>query len=1056
MVNPPAKPITERRQLTVMFCDLADSTGLAQTLDPEDMRDVVQSYQRTAERVVQRYDGFIAQYLGDGLMVYFGYPIAHEDDPIRAAYTALELPIAIDNLNIDLQNRFGIQLSVRTGVSTGEVVIGHIGSDSGSDALATGVTPNEAAHLQALADRNSNVISAKTRELVGDRFILENIGEKAGHADNANHRAHDVVGDVFRIVAENDAESRFAATKKYYYTDMVGRADQLQQLKSLWTGALKGESKAVLISGEAGIGKSRMVQSLFESLHEHDYHRIIYQCSPYHTDSPFYPAAQQLAFAAKLSATNSDEEKRSRIETMLEPLVGNTDDAIALLSPLLNLNCAKSSSERIEALSAQEKRDASLEMFLELLSALAKVKPVLFVLEDAHWIDATTQTLLDMAIARSSGQKALILLTARPEYLIEESEHIEVIELPRLDQRAVEQVVSQLGNHKSIPDIVVRKIVNQTDGVPLFVEELTRTLLDSNMLVETDSDYELSGELADVYIPATLQDSLMARIDKLDGAKEFAQVAACIGRQFEKNDIANISDVNALYLKSSLSKLEAAQLISKNSEQGYTFKHALVRDVAYASLTKSRRKTIHRDLFDYFETVGRQSEVLAFHATEAGLTQVAMEQWSNAATSAIERAAYREAIAHLDKAIVCSHQMESNDSLRAKELELLVQQGHASTALKGFAHPDTVAINVKARALLNQVKESPYRYPVLYGHWVINFAVGQHPSALIDANEMYEEASSSNDRVKRIIAYRALASSQTMMGEFQEADRHLAKVIDLYDVVEDKELAWKINLDPTVPGRIYGAICKTCMGDGDGAAQLTQDVEQFAMQLGHSHTIIYMLSHMALASQIGRWDNREYYIDQTRKFVDQHDLMAYLGHALGIEAMMLYEKGELDVACDTMQRSLEVITKTKTHIYSPLLYANYAANLADLGRFDEAESAASTALAMSTQNKEYWARAEILRLLAHTKHVQLRSGRQISIESIEAQLGDSVALADSQGAHMWSLRSATSVAELQHEMGKSKQAYSYLQAKLKVYPSTGQSQQDWKMANSLLDKLHLF
>lgn len=1048
------KPKTERRQLTVMFCDLVDSTGLAKKLDPEDLREVVRSYQHSAEQVIQRFGGHVAQYLGDGLMVYFGYPEAHEDDAARAVYSALRLPSELAKLNTELKKRFKVELSVRTGISTGDVVVGHIGKASGSEALATGVTPNEAAHLQKLAAINSNVISKKTRDLIGGRFKIKHLTNNDTHHNTPGIDTLNAES-LFEVIGITNAESRFSANNTLYSTKMIGRNDQLNKLKLLWSDACKGVSRAVLIDGEAGIGKSRLIQSFVEAIGEIEYHRIVYQCSPYHTDTPLYPAAQQLAYAAKVNAENSEAENLESIEAMLSELLGETKEALSLLAPLLRLNEKDSDNQNTRDMSAEQKRDATMEVFLAMLSSLTESKPVLFILEDAHWIDATTETLINMALQRAANKAVLILLTARPEYdsTWAEQENLHKIRLERLPEGSTKQLVHQLSNRKSIPTTLLQQIINRTDGVPLFVEELTRTLLDSNVLAEQENDYKLQHEINDIHIPATLQDSLMARLDKMDDVKDIAQVAACVGRDFHASDIVEVVESGTQYLNDSITKLEAAQIIHRNLDNSCTFRHALVRDVAYASLPKSKRKSIHKALFEQYTNSGRQSELLAFHASEAGLVEKAMQHWSEAASSAIERAAYSEAIAHINKAIACTHELDNTVTARASELELLVQQGHASTALNGFAHPDTVSINEKARALLDEVKQSPYRYPVLYGHWVINFAAAQHTSALTDAQEMLLEAENGDNRVQRIIAYRALASSQTMMGEFQQADNNLAKVMDLYDAKQDKELAWQINLDPTVPGRIYRALCKTCMGDGESASELTENVERFAIDLGHSHTIIYMLSHMALTSQVGRWENREYYIDSTRKFVEQHDLMAYLGHALGIEAMMLYEKGELDIACNTMKQALEVINKTKTHIYSPLLYANYAANLADLNRMEESSSAANTALTMSIKNQEYWARSEILRLTAYAKHKQLSAKGHHTFDEVESQLQESITLAESQGAHMWALRSSMSLATLHHAGGRSSQAHTSLQARLENHPDSGRTQADWKTATDLLTEI---
>jgi len=1036
---------SERRQLTVMFCDLADSTKLASKLDPEDFLAIIRAYQQAAEAVTNRYGGYIAQYLGDGLLVYFGYPAAHEDDAIRAVHSALELPKAITKLNSEFGERFNVKISIRIGISTGGVIVGQIGTENSGEILATGTTPNEAAHNQTLAALNSNVISKATLDLLGNQFNVTEV--ESAESSTEKKRS------IYSVIGLGNAESRFGASHKHHKFEMVGRDENLHQLHDLWADAITGKPTTVLVRGEAGIGKSRMVQALVDSIETKNYQRIVYQCSPYHVDTPLYPAIHQLSYVAKISVDDSHLVKQQKLKPLLHHDNEDPDKSLALLSELIGAVDSQDNLDELKNLTAKSKRQETMQLLLTMLSIMCESRPVLFIVEDVHWVDATTKELIDLAMQRMQSKCLLMMLTSRENIDLFESTQVSKLEmrLSRLSRKSSELVVNQLTNNKTFPPELLKLIISKTDGIPLFIEELTKTVFESNLLQEEVDTFTLNKDLNNLDIPSTLQDSLMARLDKFASVKEVAQIASCIGRVFSAHDIAQAMQATEQSVKNSIDQLVNAELVIPEIEGdggNYIFKHALVRDAAYASLPKKRKHTIHAVLFKYFKHADREPEILGLHAQEAGLLDDCIHYWKTASASATNRAAYSEAIAHLDKAIVATQQLGTDASTREQELELVVQQGHASTALDGFAHPKTVAFNFKARALLKHVKESTLRFPVLYGHWLINHAVGKHPIAHIDATEMLAESRVSNDRIQQMMAYRSLGSTRVMMGEFITALDDLSASLARYDRVEDARIAWQYNLDPSVPSRIYSALCYVCTGQGDNATKVVKDIETFANELGHPHTLIYALSHLALSAQIGRWPNRKRYIDLTNDFVEKHDLMAYRGHALGIKAMMLYEHGNLQESAETMQQSLSVISMTKTHIYSSVLYANYAACLADLKRNEEANNAADSALSLAETNCENWTKAEVLRLMAHVEwHVNHDR------ETQHHRLSDSIELAKQQGASLWLLRSTTSMAQLEHDLGNSTQAAALLQRSIGSYPDSGKSMFDWQLAKELLAEL---
>jgi class 3 adenylate cyclase/energy-coupling factor transporter ATP-binding protein EcfA2 len=584
----------ERRQLTVMFCDLVGSTALSGQLDPEDLREVVRAYQKSAEAVIQRYGGHIAQYLGDGLLVYFGYPVAHEDDAQRAVYAGVGIPKAIDGLNAQLETEYAVSLSVRIGIHTGPVVVGEMGGNERQENLAMGETPNLAARLEALAQPGSVVISENTRRLLGELFALEPLGEQ-------NLKGIAAPVKAFAVTGERLAETRFAAGQSDGVSAMVGRQQELALLLDRWRQAKAGEGQMVVLSGEAGIGKSRIMSALVAALKPEDHLRISYQCSPYHTDSALYPAIQQLTYAGGFGDNESPEAKVDKLEKLLH----QSQDDIAIAAPLLGalLGLGEAAEARYGALeySPQQRRDRTLKVLLDQLTGAARKRPVLFVLEDAHWIDPTTLELIELALEQIGEHRIMLLITARPTFNHGFGGHpiVSRLALNRLGREQIIGIVDRITKGKTLPPELLDEIAAKTDGVPLFAEEFTKTLLESGQLRETEQGYHFDGKLDRLTIPSSLHDSLMARLDRMKPIKEVAQTAACVGRNFGYGLLAAVSPLPQAELAGALDQLVSAELLFKRGvppESTYTFKHALVRDAAYESLPRRRREALHEPL----------------------------------------------------------------------------------------------------------------------------------------------------------------------------------------------------------------------------------------------------------------------------------------------------------------------------------------------------------------------------------------------------------------------------------------------------------------------------
>jgi class 3 adenylate cyclase len=631
----PAVPVgAQRRQLTVMFCDLVGSTALASRLDLEDLREVIGAYHNGVAETIRRFDGFVAKYMGDGVLVYFGYPQAHEDDAERAVRAGLGLIDAVGRLDIK-----SARLQARIGIATGLVVVGDlIGEGSAQEQLVVGETPNLAARLQAVAEAETIVIAASTRRLVGDLFEYRDLG-------TVEVRGIAAPVPAWQVLRPSAIESRFEALRGSALTPLVGRDEEIDLLLRLWTRANSGDGQVVLISGEPGIGKSRITAALEERLHGEPHLRLRYFCSPHHQDSALFPTIGQLGHAAGFARDDPPAVKLEKLEALLSR-AKPPDQDVALLAALLSL--PPTERHPLPNLNPQQQKERTLEALIRQLESLARQQPTVVVFEDAHWMDPTSRELLDLSIERVHNLPVLLMVTFRPEFQPPwtDQPHVTMLALNRLDRRDRTALVAQIAGGKALPDEVVDQIVERTDGVPLFVEELTKSVLESGVLREQNGTYVLNGPLPPLAIPSSLQASLLARLDRLAPVREVAQIGAAIGREFSYEVLAAVAGRTEAGLRQALDQLAEAGLVLRRGTPPATFlfKHALVQDVAYSTLLRGPRRQLHarigKVLEEQFpETIAAAPETLAYHYSQAGLYDHAIDYWCRAGERALRSSA---------------------------------------------------------------------------------------------------------------------------------------------------------------------------------------------------------------------------------------------------------------------------------------------------------------------------------------------------------------------------------------------------------------------------------
>jgi class 3 adenylate cyclase/tetratricopeptide (TPR) repeat protein len=835
----PASPAegAERRQLTVMFCDLVGSTALSARLDPEDLREVLGAYHTAVAAEVERLGGFVAKYMGDGVLIYFGYPQAHEDDAERALHTGLALIDRISPLHTQ-----GATLAVRIGIATGLVVVGDlIGSGDSQERGVVGETPNLAARLQAMAEPNTVVIGEATRRLVGELFEYRDLGyvELKGLTDRVA---------VSQVLRPSAVESRFEALRTAQLSPLVGREEEIELLLRGWRRVKESDGQLVVISGEAGIGKSRLAAALQERLQYEPHTRLSYSCSPYYRDSALFPFITQLERAAGFAREDSVATRLGKLEHVVEQADLSPSDTVALLADLLGL----SAEERYPPLpeDPKQRREQTLVALVGQIEGLARRRPILLFFEDAHWADSTSLELLGRIVQRISDLPVLLVLTCRPEYAPPwvGQPHVTVLALNRLGGRETVALVDAVARGKSLPAEILDRIVERTDGIPLFVEELTKSLIEGGLLREEAEGYILSGPLPPLAIPSSLQASLMARLDRLAPVKEVAQIGAAIGREFSYELLARVAHRTDEQLHYAIAQLTAAGLVFSRGmapHASFVFKHALVQDAAYSTLLRSQRQELHarigKVLEDQFpEVVDNQPEILAHHFTQAGLVELAIEFWRRAGGRSVDRSAHAEAAAQFQSALDLMGRLPPGQQRDELDLELTLALAVTLIAVHGFGSLRVEECAQRAKELSDKVRLASRRFAAQRVAWNSCLMRQPVPKTVELARELVELAEADGDPAKVAVAQRALGYSLFIAGEFREAIERLEKGIALADALSDREFA-VYGEHPGMVCRIYAGQAKILTGFPETGARLIEAAITHARHEKNAHSLAWAL-----------------------------------------------------------------------------------------------------------------------------------------------------------------------------------------------------------------------
>jgi class 3 adenylate cyclase/predicted ATPase len=1044
----------ERRHLTVMFCDLVDSTAMSAQLDPEDLRRVLAAYQTASAEMIEGFDGYLARYMGDGILAYFGYPRAHEDDACRAVLAAMDVIAAVVGLNAQFGPQLGIRLAVRVGIHTGLVVAGEIPGPEQREAFAIfGETPNVAARLQSLAGPNEVVMSAATYGLIRGQFECDSLG------------AQEIKGiplpiRLYRVLRETGARSRLEASASVGLTELVDREQETALLADRWNLVCQRSGQVVVICGESGIGKSRLVRVLKERVAAEGNGWLECFCSPYYQSSPLYAVIDLLTQGLGWTRQDSPETKLAKLEQALARAGFAVPDVLAPLAGLLSLPLPAGASGSMS--SPARRKQQALEALLAWLARLAAERPVVLVVEDLHWVDPSTSEFLSLLVERALPM--LLLLTARPDFRAPwpMHPHVTQLTLSRFGREHVAQMAERVAGGRALPSEVVQQLVGRTDGIPLYVEELTKLILESDVVREEGGAYKRARHASATAIPASLHDSLMARLDRLASAKSVAQLAAMLGRQFSYELLQAVAPFDVRSLNEALGQLVDAELVYQRGvppHATYSFKHALIHDAAYQSLLKSTRQQYHQRiaevLTDRFpELATNQPELVAHHYTEGGLGAQAINYWYMAGQRAAECSANLEAISYVGKGLDLLAAAPSSGERTHVELALQTLLGVALMSCKGYGAPEVESAFRRARELCQELGEAAQPFPVLRGLWAFAIVRGRLQEARVLADQLLDIARKSDDDALLVEAYYGLGCTLLYLGEPRASCTWSERGIEIYDPVRHRSHTQLYGADPGVTCRCYAAVARWQLGHPDLALAHIREARALAEETEQPVNVVFALTFGAAVHQArGEAVPARECADAAIVLATEQMLPFWVATARIFRGWAWFREGSAARGIAEIERGLAENSATGAEVGRPnqcgLLAEVFAAQgdgAAALAALAEAFAAVETTGGRYEEAALHCLRGEIL-----LSQAARGGGGDLDAEA-EACFRRGVEIARQQEARAFELRCATGLARPLHARGASDEARALLAPLYGAY-SEGLDTGDLRAARAQLAQL---
>src|SRR5216683_177353 len=1043
---PTPRDEAERRQVTAMSCELIGIAGRADGADLEDQREAVAVFRNWVAEVVHRHNGFIVNHLASTTLVLFGYPAAREDDAERAVRAGLELCTAVN-----------VTIQCRVGIATGRVIVGDaagIGRDWRHEII--GDTPDLAARLQISAQPGMVAIETTTRRLIGDLFDYRDLNtiETGGDAESIRR---------WQVVAESAVESRFEALRGSALSPLIVRHEEVDLLLRRWSRAKTGEGQVVLLAGEGGIGKSRLTAALLERLAAEPYTRLRYFCSPQRADSAFHPIIGQIERAAGLAHDDKPRAKLDKLDAVLARTSTTPEDA-ALFAEMLSLpNDGRYPA--LDELTPEQRRQRTLAGLMSQLAGLARRQPVLMVFEDVHWIDPTSLEVLGRTVDRMQTLPAQLIVTFRPEFNVPwvGRSHVTSLTLNRLGERDAAAIIARLVENKELPANVMAEIVERTGGIPLFVEEMTKAVLEaeSEGAARRTAAAVPSPALA---VPASLHASLMARLDRLGPAKEVAQIGSAIGREFSHALLASVARKSEAELGSALDRLVQAGLLSRQGvppQASYLFKHALVQDAAYGTLLREPRRALHARIAETFEsqfaeTAESRPEILAHHCTEAGLIEKAAGLWGKAGQRSLERSALVEAVEQLTRALAQIATLPASPVQRREEIRSQVALANALMHTKGYAAPETRAALDQARALIenaNALGEPPedplLLFSVLYGFWAANFVAFSGDAVRELATQFLALAEKQRATLPLTIGHRLMGTSLTCRGAFAESRAHYDQAISLYDPAEHRPLATRFGQDVGVITFWWRSLALWALGYPESALADTERALKNARDIGQAATLMYALAVTPIThTYCGNYSTANAILDELLTLADEKGTLYWKALGMMNKGWLLNTTRNAADAAEMITAGIGLWRATGATLFTPGHLSNLAKAYAELGQFEEAWRCIGEAMRAAETTKEKWCEAEIHRTAGEITLISPVP----DASKAEVYFERAIAIAREQQAKSWELRAAMRMARWWRDQGKRQCAHDLL-APIYGWFTEGFDTLDLKEAKALLDHL---